>query len=177
MTGQRKPCGRSRLRRLTAAFLAGRRSAPIRVRPPLDARRGLRGPKSAPVEGKHELFAFLTTDANANVAPNPSEGHAGHHDDVDGSRHLADSRDGRSLVLQKALPGDAPAEHDKGRENRWSDTSNRIRSPCKGIRKSPHANLDIRQDKLCRERFHSLVVMLFLQKSNCNVVSRGGVAS
>jgi putative SOS response-associated peptidase YedK len=31
--------------------------------------RGVRGPKSAPVEGKHELFGFLTTEANAIVAP------------------------------------------------------------------------------------------------------------
>ena len=31
--------------------------------------RGVRGPKSAPVEGDHELFGFLTTDANAIVAP------------------------------------------------------------------------------------------------------------
>jgi SOS response associated peptidase (SRAP) len=31
--------------------------------------RGVRGPKSAPVEGRHELFGFLTTDANAIVAP------------------------------------------------------------------------------------------------------------
>ncbi len=30
---------------------------------------GLRGPKSAPVEGDHELFGFLTTEANAIVAP------------------------------------------------------------------------------------------------------------
>jgi putative SOS response-associated peptidase YedK len=30
---------------------------------------GVRGPKSAPVEGEHELFGFLTTDANAIVAP------------------------------------------------------------------------------------------------------------
>jgi putative SOS response-associated peptidase YedK len=29
----------------------------------------VRGPKSAPVEGEHELFAFLTTEANATVAP------------------------------------------------------------------------------------------------------------
>jgi putative SOS response-associated peptidase YedK len=29
----------------------------------------VRGPKSAPVEGKHELFDFLTTEANAIVAP------------------------------------------------------------------------------------------------------------
>ena len=31
--------------------------------------RGMRGPKSAPVEGEHELFGFLTTEANAMVAP------------------------------------------------------------------------------------------------------------
>ena len=29
----------------------------------------MRGPKSAPVEGDHELFGFLTTEANAIVAP------------------------------------------------------------------------------------------------------------
>jgi putative SOS response-associated peptidase YedK len=28
-----------------------------------------RGPKSAPVDGEHELFGFLTTAANAVVAP------------------------------------------------------------------------------------------------------------
>ena len=27
------------------------------------------GPKSAPVDGEHELFGFLTTEANAIVAP------------------------------------------------------------------------------------------------------------
>jgi putative SOS response-associated peptidase YedK len=31
--------------------------------------RGMRGPKSAPVEGEHQLFGFLTTRANAIVAP------------------------------------------------------------------------------------------------------------
>ena len=31
--------------------------------------RGVRWPKSAPVEGDHELFGFLTTKANAIVAP------------------------------------------------------------------------------------------------------------
>jgi putative SOS response-associated peptidase YedK len=30
--------------------------------------RGVRGPKSAPVEGEHELFGFLTTEPNAIVA-------------------------------------------------------------------------------------------------------------
>ena len=31
--------------------------------------RSVRGPKSAPVDGQHELFGFLTTEANAVVAP------------------------------------------------------------------------------------------------------------
>jgi hypothetical protein len=31
--------------------------------------RGVRGPKRAPVEGRHELFDFLTTEADAIVAP------------------------------------------------------------------------------------------------------------
>ena len=31
--------------------------------------RGVRGPKSAPVGGEHQLFGFLTTEANAVVAP------------------------------------------------------------------------------------------------------------
>jgi putative SOS response-associated peptidase YedK len=31
--------------------------------------RGVRGAKSAPIDGEHELFGFLTTEANAIVAP------------------------------------------------------------------------------------------------------------
>jgi putative SOS response-associated peptidase YedK len=31
--------------------------------------RGVRGPKSTPVDGQHELFGFLTTEPNAVVAP------------------------------------------------------------------------------------------------------------
>jgi putative SOS response-associated peptidase YedK len=31
--------------------------------------RGVRGPKSAPVEGEHEVYGFLTTEPNAIVAP------------------------------------------------------------------------------------------------------------
>jgi putative SOS response-associated peptidase YedK len=31
--------------------------------------RGVRGPKNAPVAGEHQLFGFLTTEANATVAP------------------------------------------------------------------------------------------------------------
>jgi putative SOS response-associated peptidase YedK len=31
--------------------------------------RGVRGPKGAPVEGEHQPFGFLTTEANATIAP------------------------------------------------------------------------------------------------------------
>jgi putative SOS response-associated peptidase YedK len=31
--------------------------------------RDVRGPKSAPIDGEHDLFGFLTTEANAIVAP------------------------------------------------------------------------------------------------------------
>ena len=29
----------------------------------------MRGPKNAPVAGEHQLFGFLTTEANATIAP------------------------------------------------------------------------------------------------------------
>ena len=31
--------------------------------------RGVRGPKNASVAGEHQLFGFLTTEANATIAP------------------------------------------------------------------------------------------------------------
>jgi putative SOS response-associated peptidase YedK len=69
--------------------------------------RGVRGPKSAPVHGQHELFGFLTTEPDAVVAPihpkampvmltTPAE--------VD-LWLLADAP--RALELQRSLPDDA----------------------------------------------------------------------
>ena len=48
---------------------AERGSAAVRLRGTWTPWRGVRGPKSAPVEGNHELFGFLTTEANAVIAP------------------------------------------------------------------------------------------------------------
>jgi putative SOS response-associated peptidase YedK len=42
--------------------------------------RCVQGHKSAPVDGEHELFGFLTTEANAVVAPIHPKGHACHSD-------------------------------------------------------------------------------------------------
>jgi putative SOS response-associated peptidase YedK len=69
--------------------------------------RGARGPKNAPVEGRHELFGFLTTEPNAIVAPihpkvmpviltTPEE--------VD---HWLDADFSQALTLQRPLPDDA----------------------------------------------------------------------
>jgi len=39
------------------------------LRRSLDTLARFQGPQSAPIEGEHELFGFLTTEANAIVAP------------------------------------------------------------------------------------------------------------
>jgi putative SOS response-associated peptidase YedK len=57
---------------------AQRRPAAVRLRGLWTPWRGVRGPKSAPVEGNHELFGFLTTEANAVVAPIHPKGDAGY---------------------------------------------------------------------------------------------------
>ena len=44
--------------------------------------RVVHGPKSAPVEGEHQLFGFLTTEANAVVAPIYPKAMPGNPDDA-----------------------------------------------------------------------------------------------
>jgi putative SOS response-associated peptidase YedK len=68
---------------------------------------GVRGPKSAPVEGNHELFGFLTTEANAIVAPiHPKAMPVILRSQEEADRWLeADTRD--ALALQRPLPDDA----------------------------------------------------------------------
>ena len=51
--------------------------------------RGTRGTKADPAEGEHELFAFLTCESSAVVAPIPPQGDAGASDDGRGVRDVA----------------------------------------------------------------------------------------
>ncbi len=69
--------------------------------------RGVRGPKRAPVEGNHELFGFLTTKANAIVAPvHPKAMPVILTSPDEADRRLeADTPD--ALALQRPLPDDA----------------------------------------------------------------------
>jgi len=67
--------------------------------------RGVRGPKSAPVDGQHELFGFLTTEPNAVVAPiHPKAIILTTPAEVDWWL-LADAP--KALELQRPLPDDA----------------------------------------------------------------------
>jgi hypothetical protein len=61
LRGYTSPLG-SAIRQKVSNLIVGQRGGPPRWR-------GVRGPRSAPVEGEHELFGFLTTEANAVVAP------------------------------------------------------------------------------------------------------------
>jgi putative SOS response-associated peptidase YedK len=51
--------------------------------------RGARGPKSAPVDGEHELFGFLTTVGQRRGRANSSQGNASHSDGAGRGRSLA----------------------------------------------------------------------------------------
>jgi putative SOS response-associated peptidase YedK len=69
--------------------------------------RGVRGPKGAPVAGEHQLFGFLTTEANATIAPiHPKAMPVILTTPAEFDRWLeADTVD--ALTLQRPLPDDA----------------------------------------------------------------------
>ena len=61
--------------------------------------RGVRGPKSAPVEGEHELFGFLTTEPNAIVASIHPKAMPAEEFDL-----WLESETAEALKLQRPLP-------------------------------------------------------------------------
>ena len=69
--------------------------------------RGARGPKSAPIEGNHELFGFLTTNANAIVAPIHPKAMPVILTTPDEVGVWLEGETLDALVLQKPLPDDA----------------------------------------------------------------------
>jgi putative SOS response-associated peptidase YedK len=66
--------------------------------------RGVRGPKSAPVAGLHELFGFLTTEANAIVAPIHPKAMPVILTTAEESDTWLEDDIGEALALQRPLP-------------------------------------------------------------------------
>ena len=69
--------------------------------------RGVRGPKSAPIGGEHELFGFLTTEANAIVAPIHSKAMPVMLTTPTEVNTWLEAETADALALQQPLPADA----------------------------------------------------------------------
>jgi putative SOS response-associated peptidase YedK len=67
----------------------------------------VRGPKSAPVEGQHKLFGFLTTKANAVVAPIHPKAMPVILTTPGGFDRWLEADTLDALALQRSLPDDA----------------------------------------------------------------------
>jgi putative SOS response-associated peptidase YedK len=68
--------------------------------------KGVRGPKSAPVDGDHELFGFLTTDANAIAAPIHPKAMPVILRSTDEVERWLGAETADALILQRQLPDD-----------------------------------------------------------------------
>ena len=95
---------------------------PLGLRGPVDPWRGLRGPKSNPVVGQRELFGFLTTEANAIVAPIHPKAMPVILTSAGGGRPVARGRDDRGAEVAAAVAGrhaqDRGEEGERGRRLR-----------------------------------------------------------
>jgi putative SOS response-associated peptidase YedK len=69
--------------------------------------RGVRGPKGAPVAGEHQLFGFLTTEANATVAPIHAKAMPVILTTPDEFDRWLEADNIDALALQRPLPDDA----------------------------------------------------------------------
>jgi putative SOS response-associated peptidase YedK len=69
--------------------------------------RGVRGPKSAPIEGEHELFGFLTTEPNAAVAPIHLKAMPVILQSAEEADRWLEADTPDALTLQRPLPDDA----------------------------------------------------------------------
>jgi putative SOS response-associated peptidase YedK len=67
----------------------------------------VRGPKSAPVEGNHELFGFLRTEANAIVAPIHAKAMPVIRRSQEEADRWLETDTPDALALQRPLPDDA----------------------------------------------------------------------
>ena len=75
---------------------------------------GDRGTKSKPIPGPHQVYGFLTTEANAVVKPNPLQGHAGDLDDGRGAGRM----DARAMGRGKGVAETAVRRRAQNRDAR-----------------------------------------------------------
>jgi len=112
--------------------------------------RGEPGPKGAPIEGNHELFGFLTTEANAVVAPiHPKAMPVILRSAEEADRWLeADTPE--ALALQRPLPDDALRIVAKGEKE---DAPPKVKTQSRACAGDRSVGLLPREDDAVRGRF------------------------